>query len=263
LDRRYNDTAILIFGDFNYRRDLIESKFSSLVRRGFKIIFDSNPEQYTRSQDTIKGTPRSYIDYFIIKNLRDFDLTINEPIGRSDHRAIGLDVLDNVLRIKRNTSLEFTFSKVKKQASKIGTKLLEGLKLPNPAGSFVSLVNDLSRENPPRAIVVRSHFKVIEKLNKLKDWEAVAKVLKNSSYQDFELYMSCLEKLRASRKDKEYFVRFRFYSDLNKNVDILSDLLIDDAIWGKIVTTDKDIINDRVTHKYKELFRDTGNKNRI
>ncbi len=75
LDRRYNDTAILIFGDFNYRRDLIESKFSSLVRRGFKIIFDSNPEQYTRSQDTIKGTPRSYIDYFIIKNLRDFDLT--------------------------------------------------------------------------------------------------------------------------------------------------------------------------------------------
>jgi len=71
--------------------------------------------------------------------------------------------------------------------------------------------------------------------------------------------MSCLEKLRASRKDKEYFVRLRFYSDLNKNVEILSDLLIDD----KIVTTDKDIINDRVTHKYKELFRDTGNKNRI
>ncbi len=45
-----------------------------------------------------------------------YDLTINEPIGRSDHRAIGLDVLDSVIRIKRNTSLEFTFSKVKKQA---------------------------------------------------------------------------------------------------------------------------------------------------
>jgi len=34
-------------------------------------------------------------------------------------------------------------------------------------------------------------------------------------------------------------------------------------MWGKIVTTDKDIINDRVTHKYKELIRDTGNKNQI
>jgi hypothetical protein len=55
--------------------------------------------------------------------------------------------------------------------------------------------------------------------------------------------MSCLENLRASRKDKEYFVTLRFYSDHYKNVDILSDLLIDDAMWGKIVTTDKDIIN--------------------
>jgi len=175
LDRRYNDTAILIFGDLNYRRDLIESKFSSLVRRGFKIIFENNPEQYTRSQETIKGTLRSYLDYYIIKNLRDFDLTINEPIGHSDHRAIGLDVLDNVLRIKRNTLLEFTFSKVKKQASEIGTRLLEGLKLPDPASSVVSLVNDLRRENPPRAIVVRSHFKVKEKLNKLKTGKQLRK----------------------------------------------------------------------------------------
>jgi hypothetical protein len=57
--------------------------------------------------------------------------------------------------------LEFTFLKVKKQASEIGTKLLEGLKLPDPAGSVLSLFNDLRRENPPRAIVVRSHFKII------------------------------------------------------------------------------------------------------
>ncbi len=68
------------------------------------------------SKDTIKGSLRNYLDYFIIKNLRDFDLTINKHIGHSDHRAIGLDVLDSVIRIKRNTSLEFTFSKVKKQA---------------------------------------------------------------------------------------------------------------------------------------------------
>ena len=62
--------------------------------------------------------------------------------------------------------------------------------------------------------------------------------------------MSCFEKLRVTKRDKEYYARLRFYSDLNRDVAILSNLSVTLPEYGDTVTIDKEIINKKVAEEY-------------
>jgi len=88
-------------------------------------------------------------------------------------------------------------------------------------------------------------------------------LLRSCNSEGFFQFLSCFESLKASRRDKEYFVRLRFYSELNKNSEPLSDLVVYDPTWGKVVSTDKETMNAEIALKYRELFEDRAGKIRL
>jgi len=213
----------------NYRREELRSVFPLLFRRNFRFIYDPDKDQFTRSLDTKNGMQKSYLDYFVVKNVSRLNFSINEPIGNSDHRTIGVKLLDDNMRIKRVDVKVTSFSSIWKDCVDISDKLLTSVKAGDPVIGLTNLVEELRTKYPPRPIKVKSHFKIIERLKGLNDWGAIRKLLVSCGTESFYQFLSCFEILKASRRDKEYFVRLRFYSELNKNTDVLSDLVIDDA----------------------------------
>ena len=60
---------------------------------------------------------------------------------------------------------------------------------------------------------------------------------------------------RIKNNVKEYFLKMRFYTFINKNTDILKNMKIDDK-----VILDKQIMNIEIVKKYKDLLGDNGTK---
>jgi hypothetical protein len=263
LDCRYKDTPIVIFGDLNYRREKISRVFQDLVVKGFKIVQNDSPSSFTRSQQTILGLQKSYLDYFLIKNIQDYNFSIELPIGNSDHKTLKLNILDQEMRIERQIFLGYKFSLINKQHENIYPHLLLALNQFDPITSLQYLVNALRFKFRPSPLKIRSHFKILQKLKDTKDWDQIRKIIRESSRENFVQFLSMFETLKASRKDKEYFLRLRFYSDLNKNTAILTDMKVTDKDFGDVVTIDKTIINGIVNDKYRKLFEDTQLKKSI
>jgi hypothetical protein len=263
LDYRYENTPFVIFGDLNYRREDVEKQFNSVADKEFKILMKKGEEIFTREQDTYLGKQKSYLDYFIVKNLTKCSLTIDKPIGNSDHLSLKLDVYDQTLRIKRRLNLTRTFTKVEKHADEIGARLVKALKSEDPVESISILINTLRFENKMKLIKPRSHFKVIEKLVNCNEWLEIRKLIQHTNRENFLEFMASFERLKTNRRDREYFLRLRFYSELNKDVGVLNDMIINDIETGeKIVTTDKVVINQIITDKYNEIF-DGANGKRV
>jgi hypothetical protein len=76
LDDRYENTPIVVFGDLNYTRNEVEDSFRSVTDRKFKMVAKRDQAIYTREQATFLGVQRSYLDYFIVKNLSNYTLDI-------------------------------------------------------------------------------------------------------------------------------------------------------------------------------------------
>ena len=164
------------------------------------------------------------------------------------------------MRIKRRKIRDFKFSWINKNSEEIGKYLIKVLNTPNPTNSIIEMIVELRNKYKPREIKLKSHFKIIEKLKKMNDWTGIRKTIIESNTESFIQYLSCFEKLKATRRDKEYFLRLRFYSDLNKNISILNDLSIQDEKWGTSITMERNTICRVVSSKYKKLFKDNGHK---
>jgi hypothetical protein len=94
------NTRILVFGDMNYDRENIDKKFP-LEKRGFEFIYDEDVEAFTRYQPTKNGVEKSYLDYYIAKNISNTALYIQKPIGKSDHMSLKLEIYDDNMKIMR------------------------------------------------------------------------------------------------------------------------------------------------------------------
>ena len=256
----YIDTPIIIFGDFNYKRNEIKKRFDKLLKVDFEFVYDDDPEMYTRSQLVNGKMQQSYLDYILVKNVTGFNLTIHNPIGNSDHRCLGLYLYQNDMRIERRDIKEIKFSLINGKHKDIGERLLKCLKEPDRITKCCDLVNTLRFEFPKMKVKLKSHFKIAEKINTTKDWGSFKSILKKCSSESYCQFMNNFEKLKLNRKWKEYFAKLRFYSDLNKDVDILSNLSITIPDFGDTVTIDKDTINKKVSEKYRKLFKDDGTK---
>ncbi len=148
-----------------------------------------------------------------------------------------------------------TSTKVEKHADEIGARLVKALKSEDPVESVSILINTLRFDNKMKLAKPRSHCKVIEKLVDCKDWLEIRKLIQHTNRKNFIEFMASFERLKASRRDREYFLQLRFHSELIKDVGVLNDMIIRDKETGeKIATTDKVIINKIVTDKYNEIF---------
>jgi arginyl-tRNA synthetase len=119
------------------------------------------------------------------------------------------------MAIKRMTNLVFSFSALKRESSKIATRLLEAIK--SGKDGLIELIRNLRKEFKPKPLKIRSHFKIIEKLAGKDNWKEIENIIRTANRESFAEYMSCLDKLEISKDKKEWFARVKFYYNLNKN----------------------------------------------
>ena len=99
----------------------------------------------------------------------------------------------------------------------------------------------------------------IKELQKKGDFYTISKIIHKHRTENWELFLKELYDLRVKNNVKEYFLRLRFYTVINKNTDILKNLKIQkDEL--EIITLDKEEINNAVIAKYKDLLGDKGFK---
>ena len=95
----------------------------------------------------------------------------------------------------------------------------------------------------------------IKELQKIKDYETIKKIINKHINENWNIFLKELQNLRIKNNVKEYFLRLRFYTFINKNTDILKNMKINDKI-----VTDKKLINIEINKKYKTLLGDEGYK---
>jgi hypothetical protein len=124
-------------------------------------------------------------------------------------------------------------------------------------------IEQLRHKYKPMPVRLKSNYKVIEKLVGEKDWGTITNIIvkaRNENYQDF---MRILQELKVSKKNMAFFLKMRFFSELNSKTGVLDDFLIEDPEFGKIVSTDRLVITEQVTDKYTKLFRGESGKLRL
>ena len=57
-------------------------------------------------------------------------------------------------------------------------------------------------------------------------YDKIRKIIKNIKSDEWRKFLELLQKLRISNRTKEYFLRLKFYTSINKNVGILENLQI-------------------------------------
>ena len=82
-----------------------------LKKLGGEILISKNANSFTRFR-TNKGIPSdSYIDYFIVFNIKCHSFEIEKPIGRSDHMMLQAQFLSSDFRQNNIRKKELVFNK--------------------------------------------------------------------------------------------------------------------------------------------------------
>jgi hypothetical protein len=228
------------------------------------MFFSSEAGAFTREQDTYIGTQRSYLDYFLTKGILNAQLKILPPIGNSDHKTIRLEIFDRDLSIQRRLNLVFPFGKLVKKSEEIERRLIETMAGTKHGVNTVSAVSELIRElwKESRMINLKqvSHFRVVEGLENLTDKTELKKKVQSANREQFLAFMAAIAESKMSRKEKEFFAKMRFYTELDRKTGILDDMTVTDEEFGEVVTTDKEEINRMINNKYRKQFEDLGEK---
>jgi exonuclease III len=140
---KFQDPTIILYGDFNIDKETIKIFCSQLP--DLFPVFNPNEDVYTRKRDLENGKKeRSYLDYFIVKNLRNVKLDIVDIDSSSDHLALFMDVeLPAGARLIKKWKNMLNLKKVKESAENNLTILIEELSQKNfSAESWKSKVNE-------------------------------------------------------------------------------------------------------------------------
>ena len=106
---------------------------------------------------------------------------------------------------------------------------------------------------------IKDIIKNVKELQKKGDYYAINKIIKRHRVEKWELFLKELYELRVANNVKEYFLRLKFYTYINKNTDILKNLKITKN-GTEIITLNKEEINNEILKKYKDLLGDKGYK---
>lgn len=268
ITHRYVNPKIIIFGDFNMGRDELEKKVMTKIRMlNARAHYDPNPGSFTRIQKNIDKIDSSYLDYFITVNIDNPELQILKPIGRSDHLTLKLECSqENLGKPKIRKQIVYNFAQAKKDAAEIKEELLRLLKLDSRVANITNMIKLLRHKYKPRLKKTRHWFHFTSSIQKYltedknQKWEDLTKVIMKSSTEAYHTFLSKFEEMKLNNQTREYFLRLRFYTELNKSTEPIKDLevLLPGGEIG--VTQDRFEIDDKLLQKYKTLYKDKGSK---
>ena len=268
LKRRYKSLSLILFGDLNIDRKNIKEKLcNKIVQYGFKVIYDPDENIYTHEQKINNKISKSYLDYIITYGIEFGNFEVRDKLVNTDHNAIEYDFFEDetrkLCRIKETIE---PYIRVSKKSEEIKDKLIEVFKSDIPEVKLLRLIHDnkytykaIKRKFNFRTNMIKNIVNNIKELQKKGDFYTISKIIHKHRTENWELFLKELYDLRIKNNVKEYFLRLRFYTVINKNTVILKNLKIqkDDL---EIITLDKEEINNAVIAKYKDLLGDKGFK---
>lgn len=265
LKDRY-DAKIIAFGDLNLRREEIQKEVGTPLKgTGAIIHYCRMQESFTRIQKSGDKIQSSYLDYFVTLGIESAVTNILKPIGRSDHMTIEMvcDLKElNIMEPKQE--LRYNFNTAKKDAEEIKDELMKIVCGESAVPNLVNYIKLLRNKYKPKTKKKRHIFQLNEKVRnyvsttKEQSWKGLARLISKCSNEDYHSFMSKFEELRLNNNTKEYFLRLRFYSEINKKTDVLRNL-VDESNEDELIDEQTEI-NTRVIKRYKTQLGDFGKK---
>jgi hypothetical protein len=251
------------------RREDFQRRIGDKVSKlGYKGIMTKGISDFTRHQFVENKLVKNYLDSFVSYGVTTDELNIRKPIGSSDHWTLELRIKKEELegKIILNKQLIESFSKAKGEVKNIKDRLKEALKGDRKKEKLLDLIDELNDKYKMRVRRPKNIYVMGERIRKQlldgkkdKAFREMKRICRNASKEEYSIFLEQLEELRINRRTKEYFHRLRFYTDIDKNTDILKNLI--DGVEGKVITNKLDF-NERVLKKYSKIFADNGQKDR-
>ena len=271
-----NNAKIVVYGDLNIgKEDIMKEIGYEMKELGGKVIFSDLENSFTRIRKVGEEVQISYIDYFINFGIKEKFFTV-QKIGRSDHLAITMNIDTDTIdkSVCRKKELFYNYKKINENFEEISIKFIEAIKKEEKIENVVKLISELRENNKPRVRKVKNVFNLNEKLkNFINDknilqsndknlYKELNKIARNIRKDEYCSFLLGLEKLKAKNAVKEFFVKMKFYTNINKKTDIIKNLIINEnKKEGDLnYTTDMNIINKKITQKFKNLLLDDGKK---
>jgi hypothetical protein len=260
MSERYTNMSMILYGDFNMNRDVFHKKVETKLPFGYLAHYSKDGEAVTRKEMRLDKLVLSYLDYMITYGCNTPTLSILEPIGHSDHLTLklvvnrGNSLLKPVIR-KYCTS---PMARIRADWKLNHEDFIKAILSYNPLGGVLSHIEELRKKYKIRVTKPKNIFNINQQIRKaLEDkticWDRLGRLIKRIKSDEYSSFLEKIEELKMNRKEREYFLKMRFYTQIESNVDILKDLELPD---GEIVTA-RDVIDSHLYNKYLTMFTST------
>ena len=264
---RYKNCKLIIFGDFNLTRKEFKNKIEKKLGNKFNYHYRENENNFTRYRITYNNKiESSYIDYFITLGFDKFYFDINFPIGKSDHFSLELYIQkEETKNLIIQKEIIWPYNRIVKDSKYIANVFYNTIK-DNNINDLSKMIKSLYNKYKPKIKKMNKGCIFLNKIDKYnnefknnQNFENFHKYIIHMSKIEYSSFIKMLSELNINKMKKEYFLKLRFYSNINKNTDILKNLEIqfDDDIK---IETNKDIIDNLIRDKYIKMLKDNGYK---
>ena len=264
---RYRDAKVVMFGDFNLKREHMKKEFLGAFKDK-KIIchMKTDTNAFTRCRKVKDTIQYNYLDYIITHGISSSEFNISKPIAKSDHLTLKLVIAKSDLGdLTVEKELKYDFNGPKKDAADISKKLVDIFTNDNGLKKLTSMVSELRKKYGPRCKKVKKCYTFKEKVKSLvkekSSWKEFGDAIRKISKEEYSNFMLEIADLKLKKNLKEYFMKMRFYSEISRSASTMTDLeeYNDEEDMIDLITNKIDI-DDRVYQKYSRMFDDAGEK---
>ena len=132
VQKRFGNPPMVIFGDFNIPKKEFKELVEGSLGGSFKYHYSDQEHAQTRYMETKDRVEKSYLDYFITRNIEVTSFGTNSPMGHSDHLTLELVFTVKVYsKVKVQREKVLSFEKMLKESGKISEEFQNCLKKEN------------------------------------------------------------------------------------------------------------------------------------
>ena len=187
IKNRYKNAKIIVYGDFNLRRDEFKNKVENILGNDFIYHYKKEEQNFTRYRIiNYKNIEKSYLDYFITSGFNNTEFEINLPIGKSDHLSLELYIpKEEIGEIIIQKEIKYPYNKLIKNIEEITKSLINSLNKKDKVKEVVDLIRNLNNTYKPK---VRKINRGCAFFNKLDNYNKEFK--DKQSFDNFAKYIT-------------------------------------------------------------------------